>query len=233
MKHDVLLEENTCPTGSYKMKTMLMRLGLSYEIIHCCDCGKMLYWKENSELSACPHCWKSRYVEGSDTIPIRVLCFFSLMKRLRRMFRCPELSKHMRWHSANHSLDGKMRSVVDSEQWHFIDKKFPSFSRDDRNARMGLSLDGVNPYSLQSLKHSVWLVLIVFYNLPAYLVTKRFFICLTMIIPGPKSPSEDTIDVFLQPLVHELKKLWGGVRVVDMAEPVASNRRFTLRGILM
>lgn len=54
-----------------------------------------------------------------------------------------------------------------------------------------------------------------------------------MIIPGPSSPSEDTIDVFLQPLVHDLKKLWVGVRAVDMSQPVDSNRSFFLRGILL
>ena len=203
LKHDVLPEQNTCPSSSYEMKTLVMKLGLSHEIIHCCDCGKTLYWKENSELTTCLHCQKSRYVEGSDTIPVRVLRFFSLIKRLQRLFRCPKLSKHMKWHSTNHSDDGKMRSVVDSEQWRFIEDKYPSFYRDVRNVRMGLSLDGVNPHSLQSSKHSIWPIMIVLYNLPPYLVTKRFFISLTMIIPGPKSPSEETIDVFLQPLVHE------------------------------
>lgn len=149
------------------------------------------------------------------------------------MFRCPELLRHLKWHSSNHSRDGKMRSVVDSEQWCFIDEQFPTFSRDARNIRMGLSLDGVNPHSLQSSRHSVWPLLMVFYNLPPYLVTKRFFVSLTIIIPGPKSPTEETIDTYLQPLVHELKKLWVGVSVVDMSEPPSGSHLFKFRGILM
>lgn len=149
------------------------------------------------------------------------------------MFRCPELAKHLKWHSRNKSNDGKMRSVVDGELWRFIQEHYPDFSREARNLRMGLALDGVNPYSLQSSKHSVWPVMMVFYNLPPYLATKRFFISLTMIIPGPKFPSEHTIDVFLQPLVHELKKLWKGVLAVDMSEPPGRTRKFKMRGILM
>jgi len=149
------------------------------------------------------------------------------------MFRCPELSKHMTWHSRNHSQDGKMRSVVDSEQWRFVEEKFPNFSLEDRNLRMGLSLDGVNPHGVQSSKHSVWPVMMVLYNLPPYLVTKRFFICLTMIIPGPNSPTEENIDVYLQPLVHELKKLWVGVPAVDMSKPVGPDRHFSMRGMLL
>ena len=147
------------------------------------------------------------------------------------MFRCPTLAKHLRWHSSNHSTDGKMRSAVDSKEWRFI--HYPDFDRDARNIRMGLVLDGVNPYNLQSSKHSVWPVLMVFYNLPPYLVTKRFFISLTMIIPGPNSPSADSIDTFMQPLVHELKKLWHGVPAVDMSECEGRSRRFNLRVILM
>ena len=233
LKHDVLPAGNQCPKDSYEMKSTLMKLGLSHETIHCCECGGTLYWKETADLRECPKCQKSRYIEGSTTVPVRVLRYFSVIKRLRRMFRCPELAKQMKWHATNHSDDNKMRSVVDSDQWRFVEERYPSFSRDARNVRMGLALDGVNPHSLQSSKHSVWPVMTVLYNLPPYLVTKRFFICLTMIIPGPKSPSEDTIDVYLQPLVHELKKLWKGVPTVDMSEPSVPNRNFSMRGMLL
>jgi len=116
LKHDVLPTNNNCPKSSYEMKTLIMKLGLSHEGIHCCNCGRTLYWKENAELDRCPKCNKLRYVEGSQAVSIQVLRYFSLIKRLRRMFRCPELSKHLKWHSTNHSRDGKMRSAVDSEQ---------------------------------------------------------------------------------------------------------------------
>lgn len=233
LKYDVLPSENTCPKSSYEMKRLLLKLGLSHETIHCCECGRTLYWKENADLDHCPKCEKSRYIAGSNSIPTRVLRYFSVIKKLRRMFRCPELAKHMRWHSANHSQDGKMRSVVDSEQWRFIEEQYPVFSGEERNVRMGLALDGVNPYSLQSSKHSIWPVMLVLYNLPPYLVTKRFFICLTMIILGPSSPSEETIDIYLQPLVHELKKLWVGIDAVDMSKPVDQGRQFKLRAMLI
>lgn len=196
LKYDVLHADNTCPKSSYEMKRLMLKLGLSDETIHCCQCGKTLYWKENLNLDHCPKCQNSRYIPGSSSIPTRVLRYFSVIKRLRRMFRCPELAKHLRWHRTNHSADRKMRSVVDSEQWGFIENDFPVFSRENRNIRMGLALDGVNPHSHQSSKHSIWPVMLVLYNLPPYLVTKRFFICLSMIIPGPNSPSEDTIDVY-------------------------------------
>ena len=233
LKNDVLPAENSCPKSSYEMKRILLKLGLEHEMIHCCECGKTLYWKENSNLQQCPKCQKSRYIEGSTSVPLRVLRYFSIIKRLRRMFRCPELAKHLRWHRSNHSSNRKMRSVVDSEQWKFIEEQYPVFSQEERNVRMGLALDGVNPHSLQSSKHSVWPLMLVLYNLPPYLVTKRFFISLTMIIRGPSSPTDDTIDVFLQPLVHDLKKLWVGVKAVDMSEPEGVRRYFKLRGMII
>jgi hypothetical protein len=43
LKHDVLPADNNCPKSSYEMKAMLLKLGLSHETIHCCDCGRTLY----------------------------------------------------------------------------------------------------------------------------------------------------------------------------------------------
>ena len=48
-------------------------------------------------------------------------------------------------------------------------------------------------------------------------------------IPGPKAPGQD-IDVFLQPLVEELKQLWEeGVPAYDMH----TRQNFTLKAMLM
>jgi hypothetical protein len=49
------------------------------------------------------------------------------------------------------------------------------FTVEQRNIHFGMALDGVNPFSNQSLSHSTWPVLLVNYNLPAWLVTKPFF----------------------------------------------------------
>lgn len=52
---------------------------------------------------------------------------------------------------------------------------------------------------------------------------------LTLLIPGPKSPGKD-MDVFLRPLVDELKMLWDeGVQVRD----AATNTVFTMRAALL
>jgi len=45
------------------------------------------------------------------------------------------------------------------------------------------------------------------YNLPPSLCMKQAYLFLTLLIPSPKVPGND-IDVYLEPLVDELIKLW-------------------------
>ena len=39
------------------------------------------------------------------------------------------------------------------------------------------------------------------------------------------------MDVYLQPLVDELKELWDGINVYDVSRPITAERSFTLYGI--
>ena len=98
--------------------------------------------------------------------------------------------------------------------------------------QLGLVADGICPHGNVSNKHSTWPILVVMYNLPPWLASKKFFITLTILIPGEKAPTSETIDVFLRPLVEELKKLWDGVAAVNMAKLVGS-RNFRLRAALL
>jgi hypothetical protein len=43
LKEDVLPPGNLMPRSTYEMKSLVMKLGLSYECIHCCECGKTIY----------------------------------------------------------------------------------------------------------------------------------------------------------------------------------------------
>jgi hypothetical protein len=99
---------------------------------------------------------------------------------------------------------------------------------------MGLSLDGVNPFSMQRSNHSTWPVMVLFYNLPLWLVTKKFSTFLCLIIYGKESPTSKNIDIFLFPLIEEFQQLWEGVDVLDASADIRiESRCFKLRGILM
>ena len=114
--------------------------------------------------------------------------------------------------------DGVMRHPADSKAWKHFDKKYyKKFSKDARSVRLGLALDGFNPFGLMSISHSTWPVILIPYNLPPWMCMKQENWIMSMIIPGPKSPGNN-IDVYLQPLIDELNVLWeDGVETYDAA----------------
>jgi len=50
-------------------------------------------------------------------------------------------------------------------------------------------------------------VILTIYNLPPWMCQKRKYLLLTILISGPTQPGVD-MDVFLEPLMEEMKKLW-------------------------
>ncbi|XP_016204229.1 uncharacterized protein LOC107644813 [Arachis ipaensis] len=68
-----------------------------------------------------------------------------------------------------------------------------------------------------STKYSIWPVILIPYNLPPWLYMKQTSFILSTLIPRPKMPGND-IDIYLQPLIDELKQLWDGVETYDAKE---------------
>lgn len=63
--------------------------------------------------------------------------------------------------------------------------------------------------------YSMWPIILTTYNTPVWLYMKESSFMLTLLIPGPKSPTKD-IDIFLRHLVDELKLLLDeGVQMRD------------------
>jgi hypothetical protein len=213
---------NVLPLCHRDAKKVIQKLGLNYEIIECCPGGCILYKKEMENLTHCPKCSKSRFIPGSDRIPARVMRYFPLIPRLLRMFRSAEIAQLLRYHVDNPNVQSEevMKSVADSPAWRHVEEAIdPAFSTGKRNLRFGLALNGVNPFRHNNTQHSMWPILMVIYNLPPYLVMKKFFIQLCILISGKESPTNENIDVFLRPLVDELKLLWDGIIAQDFSQP--------------
>ncbi|XP_042415516.1 uncharacterized protein LOC122004740 [Zingiber officinale] len=122
-----------------------------------------------------------------------------------------------------------MRHPVDSIAWDTINHKWPAFASDPRNLRLGLATDGFNPFGDLSSRYSCWPVILVNYNLPPLMCMAKENLMLTLLIPGPKQPGND-IDVYLEPLVEDLKELWDiGVETYD----AFSKSVFNMKAILM
>ncbi|XP_062118376.1 uncharacterized protein LOC133831994 [Humulus lupulus] len=240
---EILPKDNEMPSSLYEAKKTLCTLGMDYKKIHACPNDCVLYRNNLENATECPTCKTSRWKrgkegkEGKKGIPAKVLWYFPPIPRFIRLFRNPEHAKSLRWHEHGRikddlyrnnlenatecptyktsrwkrehakSLrwhedgrikDDKLRHPADSLAWKTIDEKWPVIKKDPRNLRLGLSADGINPFSNMSSSYR------------------------------SKQPGND-IDVYLAPLIDDLKLLWDGVDCYDSF----SKESFILRGLLL
>ena len=218
---------NVLPNRMYEVKKVMSKMGLEYQKIHSCPNDCVLYRNEYEGLSQCPKCetpWYKKKNKDDRNCgkkknkkqPLKVMWYLPIVPRLKRLFTNANNAKHLRWHGDARVADGRyLRHLADSPQWKKIDEMYPDFGGEVRNIRLGLFTDGINPFGNMTSTHSAWPVLLVIYNLPPWLCMKRKYMMLSIMISGPKQPGND-IDVYLAPLIDDLKMLWGeGIDVFD------------------
>ncbi|XP_042969067.1 uncharacterized protein LOC122301749 [Carya illinoinensis] len=226
------------PKNAYEAKKYMNELGLGYEKILVCPNGCMLFWKDNENLETCVVCGASKWKQKESMndmskkgkrSPAKILRWFLLKTRLQRLFMSSKTSSQMKWHAVGRTNDGVLRHPADGMAWKTFDTQHDDFASDPRNVRLGLSADGFNPFGNMSISYSTWPVMLVPYNLPPWMCMKRSSFMLSLIIPGPSSPSMN-IDVYLEPLISELKELWEvGAPTYD----ICSREIFTMLVALM
>ena len=232
---NMLPQDNVLHTSLYDVKKFLKTFDMGYEKIHACVNDCCLFRKKYKKLDKCPKCNASRWKTNIHTgevkkgVPQKVLRYFPIIPRLKRMFRTEEMAKDLRWHFTNKSCDGKLRHPVDSVTWEKMNDKYPSFAAEERNLRLGLSTDGFNPFNMKNTKYNCWPVLLVNYNLPPDLCMKKENIMLSLLIPGPHQPG-NSIDVYLESLIEDLIHLWKNGEVTYDAH---SKTTFTLKTMLL
>ncbi|CAH9124429.1 unnamed protein product [Cuscuta epithymum] len=200
---------NKLPTSHRHAQKVLKNIGLGYVKIHSCPYDCVLFYKENEKLDECPVCKEPRYELNSNgkKIPKKVLRYFPLKPRLQRLYMSHHTADHMTWHKDGRVEDGIMRHPADTIAWKELDKAYPDFAKEARNVRLGLASDGFNPFGDIRTPYSMWPVMVVPYNLPPWMCMKKEYTMLTLLIPGKREPGKE-IDVYLRPLIDELKELW-------------------------
>ena len=153
---EMLPEENVLHSSLYDVKKFLKSFDMGYEKIHACVNDCCLFRKRFKKLEKCPKCKASRWKTNIHTgekkkgVPQKVLRYFPIIPRLKRMFRSEKTAKDLRWHFSNKSSDGKLRHPVDSVTWDQMNAKYPTFAAEERNLRLGLSTDGFNPFNMKN-----------------------------------------------------------------------------------
>ncbi|GKA10964.1 CACTA transposable element [Tanacetum coccineum] len=190
------------PPSYYVIKKTFKTIGLGYESIHACVNDCFLFRGDaNKDVHFCPGCNTSRW-KDSNTPGKKVP-----KKVLHYFLIIPHTAKEMTWHTTGKCTEPE-----------------------PRNVRLGLAADGFNPFGNLSHSYSMWPVILTTYNLPPWLCMKESSFMLTLLIPGPKSPGKD-IDVYLRPLIDDLKVLWAkpGVETID----VATGLKFNMRAMVL
>ncbi|XP_012846411.1 PREDICTED: uncharacterized protein LOC105966400 [Erythranthe guttata] len=230
----VALPHTVAFPGSYREAWKIIKgFGLDYKKIHVCPNDCMLYWKETENETRCSKCQMPRYkvCDGEDEslkIPSKVVRYFPLIPRLQRLYMCTETSPLMRWHAEGRIDDGVQRHPADSLAWKTFDQQHSLFASDCRNVRLGLATDRFNPFKSMSVSHSTWPVILVPYNFPPGMCMCKSSIMLCLLIDGPTAPGND-IDIFLGPLMEELKEMWSpGVPTYDATIKQMFNMRAAL-----
>ena len=67
------------------------------------------------------------------------------------------------------SVDGYVQSVYDSESWRTILNIDSTFD----GLKLVVATDGFNPSSHSNSNYSIWAVVVIIYNLPPHLATKK------------------------------------------------------------
>ncbi|XP_068503878.1 uncharacterized protein [Phaseolus vulgaris] len=228
------------PKSDYDAKRLVSMLGLKAKRIDCCVKGCMLFYdneygKNDGRLLQCKFCHHARYHDPKvgtskrKPIPLKIMFYFPIIPRLQRLFASMQTSGQMTWHYDNRRPSGVLRHPSDGEAWKHFDQLHPKFAAEPRNIRLGLCSDGFNPYIQASTKpYSCWPVIVTPYNLPPEMCMSRPYMFLSCLIPGPHNPKA-RIDVYLQPLIDDLKKLWSGVQTYD----ISRKQNFMMRASLM
>ena len=174
-----LLKGNLISRSTYEAKVFLRDLGLSYEHIHSCKNDCVLFWKENKNLFECPVCKESTYkVNHASGMKIahKVLRYFPLTPRLRRLYMSRKRVEDMRWHR-DKCVDNRIsRHSADSEEWKEFDLQHLEFALEPHNVRLGLAMDGFNTFGNMNNSYNMWHVILIPYNLlPWSVINEQFF----------------------------------------------------------
>ncbi|KAL3538401.1 hypothetical protein ACH5RR_001767 [Cinchona calisaya] len=230
---DVLPEREIVPSYLYGAMKILSSIGFGYKKIEVCKYDCALFWKENEGEDKCPICKEPRWKvnDGKEKkVPHKILWYFPIKPRLQKLFMSSKTAEDMRWHKEKRAKEeGIMRHSVDSLSWKDFDKQYPDFANDSRNVRLGLANDGFNPFDNMNNSYSMWPVILVPYNLPAYKFMREEYLMLALLIPGPRAPGKE-LDVFLRPLIDDFKDLWhNGINTYD----AQSRGNFMMRAAIL
>jgi hypothetical protein len=116
------------------------------------------------------------------------------------MYICKSLIKLLTWHKKGAGSNVLIRCVPNSLAWkHIINGKWSNFATNTHNIRLGLALDEFNPLGDLNSYHFTWPMVLLNYNLPPWLVIKKYVLILALIIPNKEPCTSTNVDDVFSP----------------------------------
>ena len=162
-------------------------------------------------------------------MPYQRMWYLPIKDRLKRLYQSEKTAAAMRWHAEHTQKEGEINHPSDAKAWKQLNSVYPDFASNPRNVYLGLCTDGFSPFGMSGRQYSLWSVFLTPYNLPPEMCMGKELLFMSILIHGPKHPKR-SVDVFLQPLIEELKELWStGVQTYDCS----TSTNFTMRAVLL
>jgi hypothetical protein len=164
-----------CCSGMYEAQKLLRALKMTYEQIHACPKGCVLFRKKCAEAKYCLKCKSSRFmeVESGDgqkrqlNFLMTILRHLSFIPRIQRLYMTEESAKQMTWHKNGKRYNpNKMVHAFDGEAWKHLNAIHRKKAEEARNVRVALATDGFNPYGMGAAPYTCWPVFVIPINLP-------------------------------------------------------------------
>jgi len=194
--------------------------GLKPGRVDRCPSGCCCFTGTYASLSACPYCEKPRYKSSGG--PVKQFQYLPVRSQLQAMLKDKSVAKQLKYRQTCSRTTGgddeTIRDIFDSSIYHnLLEKQVVvngqtqdhKYFSDPRDVALGISLDGVTYFSRR--QHSVWPVILINYNLPPKVRTRRDRILCYGVIPG----TVQNLDSYLIPLRDELNDLAKGAKTLD------------------
>ena len=93
----------------------------------------------------------------------------------------------MEWHARNRIEEGVLCIPIASKAMKHIEEKWSRKYKDEpKSVRLGLTMDGVNPFSNQTFNYSCWPIVIINFNIPPWMYIRKEHLMFVVIFPIQK-----------------------------------------------
>jgi hypothetical protein len=192
----LLPDDHVLPKSMYEAYKLLRALKMTYEQIHACPKGYVLFRKEYAEAKYCPKCKSSRFMEVDSgdgqkrqlDIPLTILRHLPFIPRIQRLYMTEESAKQMTWHKNGKRYNpDKMVHASDGEAWKHFDAIHHEKGEEARNVRVALATDRFNSYGMSAAPYTCWPVFVIPINLPRCVLSKAEYI---HVVDNSRTPGE-------------------------------------------